>query len=223
MTAVSTRAPRSRQAGFTLIEVLIATTISATIMGSIVLVTSQLSRSYYSQLDGAAVQQEGRFALDWVISTLLTAGNNPQLLTTSPCPTAATPFRAIQRNPNAAAAQNNIRIHSDMNGNGALGGLSTGTGTCIEPDEDITIALAANTITKKDNNTGQAAAALDMTDTVITGLTFEYFDCSRTATTNDSAVCFIRVTVTSQTPTINISNGLRTTYTNTAEVRLRAR
>lgn len=217
------RSSRARQAGFTLIEVLLATTITATIMGGIVLVTSQLSRSYYSQLDGAAVQQEGRFALQWIVNALTAAGNNPMLMTTSVCPApSGTTFRAIQRNPDADAFQNDIRIHSDLNGNGLLGGLTTAT--CTEANEDVTISLptGTTTITKRDNNI-DTTAALDMSDVVITGLLFTYLDCNRAATTVDASVCFVQVTVTSRTPTVNNNTGVRTSFTNSAEVRVRTR
>ena len=224
VTTPSARASHKRQAGFTLIEVLLATTITSVIMGGIVLVTSQLSRSYYSQLDGAAVQQESRFALDWIVRTLTSAGNNPNstLLVTSPCPAAGNTFRAIRRNPNGDANQDDIRIHSDLNGNGLLGGAATGT--CPEANEDVTIALntLTSTITMDDNNT-TAVAAFDMTDSVISGLTFGYLDCDRAATANDAAVCYVQVAVTSRTPTVNNNTGQRTTYTNRAEVRIRTR
>jgi Tfp pilus assembly protein PilW len=209
------------EAGFSLVELLVASAISVSIMGSVILVTSQLQRSYYSQLDGTAVQQEGRFALDWIIRTLVSAGNNPILITVSPCPSNGTTLRAIRRDPNGDNVQNDIRIHSDLNGNGLLGGPATDT--CNEANEDITIALdtATNTITKRDNNLD--ASAVDMTDSVISGLTFTYLDSNRAATASDAAVCFIQVTVTSRTPTINNNTGQQTTYTNTAEVRVRTR
>ncbi|HKY22287.1 MAG TPA: prepilin-type N-terminal cleavage/methylation domain-containing protein [Vicinamibacterales bacterium] len=214
--------PDRNQAGFTLIELLMAMAVSTAIMGSLVLVSAQMTRSYYSQLDGAAVQQEGRYALDLIVRTLQSAGNNPETIVTSPCPTAGTTFRAIQRNPNGAATQNNIRIHSDLNGNGVLGGATTGT--CPDTYEDITFALNTTTQTiTMDDNMIAGGAALDMTDTVITGLTFAYLDCARAATTDDDDVCYVQVTVTSQTPTVNNNTGVKTTYTNNAEVRMRTR
>ena len=220
-----TRTLRTRQAGFTLIEVLLATTITTAIMGSIVLVTGQLSRSYYSQLDGAAVQQEGRFALDWIVRTLVTAGSNPTALLLTPCPAAATSVTAIRRDPDGNNIHNDIRIQSDLNGNGLFGGLATGT--CTEPDEDITIKLGTldtnlvGSITKQDNNVG--GGAVDMTDQVISALTFTYLNCNRVATTDNNDICYVGVSLTSRTPTINNNTGQRASYTNSAEVRVRTR
>jgi Tfp pilus assembly protein PilW len=221
VTTDSIHARRTGEGGFSLVELLMASTISVAIMGSIVLVTSQLQRSYYSLLDGAAVQQEGRFAIDWIARTLVSAGNNPIMITVSPCPSTGNTFRAIRRDPNGDGVQSDIRIHSDLNGNGLLGGLATDA--CTEANEDITIALDTtnNTITKRDNNTD--AAALAMTDTVITGLTFTYLDCNRATTALDAGVCFIRVAVISRTPTLNNNTGQQTTFTETAEVRVRTR
>ena len=211
---------RRTEAGFTLLELLMAMTISTAIMGSIVVVSGQLQRSYYSQIEGASVQQEARFALDWIVRELNAAGNNPMGADTGACPSSGTVFRAIRRDPNADNVQNDIRIHSDSNGNGLLGGLSS---ACTEASEDITIQLntTTNTIQRRDNNTEMAA--VDKSDSVITGLTFAYLDSNRATTTADAAVSFVQITVTAQTPTINANTGARQSFTETAEVRVRAR
>jgi prepilin-type N-terminal cleavage/methylation domain-containing protein len=212
---------RGTEAGFTLLELLMAMTISTAIMGSIVVVSGQLQRSYYRQIEGASVQQEARFALDWIVRELNTAGNNPMSVGTGTCPSAGTVFRSIRRDPNADNVQNDIRVHSDLNGNGLLGGLTVST--CTEAGEDITIQLntATNTIQRRDNNT--ELAAVDKSDSVITGLTFAYLDSNRATAASDSAVSFIQITVTAQTPTVNADTGQPQTFTETAEVRVRSR
>ena len=209
------------EAGFSLLELLMAMTISTAIMGSMVVVAGQMQRSYYSQIEGASVQQEARFALDWIVRELNTAGNNPMSIGTGTCPSSGTVFRAIRRDPNADSVQNDIRVHSDLNGNALLGGLTTAT--CTEAGEDVTIQLntTTNTIQRRDNNT--EVSAVDMSDSVITGLTFAYLDSNRATTASDAAVSFIQVTITSQTPTINANTGQRQTFTETAEVRVRSR
>ena len=211
---------RRTEAGFTLLELLMAMSISTAIMGSIVVISGQLQRSYYSQIEGASVQQEARFALDWIVRELNAAGNNPMGVDTGACPSSGTVFRAIRRDPNADNVQNDIRIHSDFNGNGLLGGLSS---ACTEAGEDITIQLntTTNTIQRRDNNTEMAA--VDKSDSVITGLTFAYLDSNRATTTTDASASFIQITVTAQTPTINANNGQRQSFTETAEVRVRSR
>ena len=183
--------------------------------------TGQLQRSYYQQIEGAAVQQEARFALDWIVRELSSAGNNPMSVSTGTCPAAGTVFRGIRRDPNGDTVHNDIRIHSDLNGNGLLGGLTTAT--CTEAGEDVTIQLntGTSTIQRRDNNT--EAALVDMSDSVITGLTFAYLDTNRAVTTADAAVAFVRVTITSRTTTLNGNTGQQQTFTETAEVRVRTR
>lgn len=221
VTAGSMGVRRTGEAGFSLLELLMAMTISVSIMGSMVAVTGQLQRSYYSQIEGAAVQQEARFALDWIVRELSSAGNNPMSVTTGTCPAAGTVFRGIRRDPNGDSVQNDIRIHADLNGNGLLGGLTTAT--CTEAGEDITIQLntGTNTIQRRDNNT--EISTVDISDSVITGLTFAYLDSNRAVTTSDAAICFIQVTVTSRTTTINNNTGQQQTFTETSEVRVRTR
>jgi Tfp pilus assembly protein PilW len=208
------------EAGFSLLELLMAMTISTAIMGSMVVVAGQMQRSYYSQIEGASVQQEARFALDWIVRELNTAGNNPMSIGTGTCPSSGTVFRAIRRDPNGDSVQNDIRVHSDLNTNGLLGGS---TSACVEAGEDVTIQLntSTNTIQRRDNNT--EIATVDMSDSVITNLTFAYLDSNRATAASDAAVSFIQVTVTSQTPTTNAHTGQRQTFTESAEVRVRSR
>jgi len=212
---------RTGEAGFSLLELLMAMTISVSIMGSMVVVTGQLQRSYYSQIEGAAVQQEARFALDWIVRELSSAGNNPMGVATGLCPASATVFRGVRRDPNGDSVHNDIRIHTDLNGNGLLGGLTTAT--CTEVGEDVTIQLntGTNTIQRRDNNT--ELANVDMSDSVITGLTFAYLDTTRAAATADASVAFIQITITARTTTINNNTGQQQTFTESAEVRVRTR
>ena len=212
----------SSAAGFSMLELLIATTIGAAILGPIVMVTGQLQTSYARQLDGGAVQQEARYALDWMTRTLASAGSNPSKVSVSACPAAGTAFRAIRRDPNGDNVQNDIRIHADINPpNGLLGGLTTGA--CTEAGEDITIAYdAANrTITRRDNNIDGAAVA--MSDSVISQLAFTYLDVNRAAAATDGLVAFIQVTVSAQNPTADLALGQPLTFALTSEVRVRTR
>lgn len=208
---------RRTEAGFTLLELLMAMTISTAIMGSIVVVTGQFQQSYYRQIEGASVQHEARFAIDQIVRDLKIAGNNPLTISTSACPSSGNVFRAVRRDPNADNVQNDIRIHSDLNGNKLLGGQS---GSCNEAGEDVTIQLNTTdrVIQRRDNNTQMAA--VNITDSVITGLSFAYLNASRATTTSDAAVSFIQITVTATTPT---GIGQARSYTETAEVRVRTR
>ena len=176
-TLLGRAARHERQHGFSLIELLIATLVGSAMLGAAVLITDQVSRGYTSQLDGAMVQEEARFALDWIEEALRSAGSNPYGIAASNCPAAGTAFLAIRRDPNGNAVMDDIRIQADVNPpNALLGGLAA---ACGEAGEDITIAHdpAAQAITVVDNNLG--GAPTPMTDGLITQLQFTHLDASR--------------------------------------------
>ena len=211
-------ARHERQRGFSLVELLIGTLVSSAVLSAAVLITDQVSRRYTSQLDGALVQEEARFALDWIEEALRSAGSNPYSIAASNYPAAGTAFLAIRRDPNGNAVLDDIRIQADVNPpNALLGGLA---GACGEPGEDITIAHdpAAQTITVLDTNLG--GAPTPMTDGVITQLQFTYLDATRAVTANDNAVAFVQVAVTAQGPNRDRQLGQPATVTLTSEVRI---
>jgi prepilin-type N-terminal cleavage/methylation domain-containing protein len=207
--------------GFTLAELLVALAVGSLVVGSAVLLTGQMQKSYGSQIDGAAVQQEARYAMDWISRALLSAGSNPARITVSDCPSAGTAFRAIRRDPNADGVQDDVRIHSDVNPpNGLLGGLS---GACVETNEIVTIGYdAANqTITKQDEAVDLAGVA--MSDRVITQLLFQYFTGTGAAAATDDAIATVRVTITASTPAADAYTGQPVTFTLASDVRMRLR
>ncbi len=209
------------QHGFSLVELLIATLVGSATLGAAVLITDQVSRGYTSQLDGAMVQEEARFALDWIEEALRSAGSNPYGIAASNCPAAGTAFRAIRRDPNGNGVMDDIRIQADVNPpNALLGGLAA---PCGEAGEDITIAHdpAAQTITVLDNNLG--GAPTPMTDGVITQLQFTHLDDNRVVTANENAIAFVQVAVTAQGPNRDRQLGQPATVTLTSEVRIRTR
>ncbi len=214
-------ARHERQHGFSLVELLIATLVGSAMLGAALLITDQVSRGYTSQLDGAMVQEEARFALNWIEEALRSAGSNPYGITASNCPAAGTVFLAIRRDPNGNAVMDDIRIQADVNPpNALLGGLAA---PCGEPGEDITIAHdpAAQTITLLDNNLG--GAPTPMTDGVITQLQFTHLDANRVVTANENAIAFVQVAVTAQGPNRDRQLGQPATVTLTSEVRIRTR
>ncbi len=221
-TALPGRAARhERQRGFSLVELLIATLIGSATLSAAVLITDQVSRGYTSQLDGAMVQEEARFALDWIEETLRSAGSNPYGIAASNCPAAGTAFLAVRRDPNGNNVMDDIRIQADVNPpNALLGGLAA---PCGEAGEDVTISHdpAAQAITFLDNNLG--GAPIPMTDGVITLLQFAHLDANRVATANENAIAFVQVAVTAQGPNRDRQLGQPATVTLTSEVRIRTR
>jgi hypothetical protein len=204
-----------------MLELLVATAISTTVLGVTVMVSTQMQERYRFDMDLAAVRAEAQYALDWIVRDLRAAGANPYNITVSGCPAGGTPFRAIRRDPNGTGVQNSIRVHADVNPpNGVLGGVA---GACAEANEDVSIAHdpASHVITRRDNNNGGAAVA--MTDDVITGLTFTYLDATRAPALVDPAIAFIRVTVTARTriPSPNTRGRVQVTVQDELRVRMR--
>jgi len=213
--------PMRSQAGFTLVEMLLSMLVGLGLMTAAVMVTRQVTQAANPLFDGAIAQEEGQFAIDWVTAALRSAGANPYGLTVSACPSAGTVFAPIAIDPNGTGLADNVRIQADINPpNGVLGGLA---GACTERNEDVTIAhdVANQTITRRDNNLD--AAAVDMTDRVITRLRFTYLDSARVVTAVPAQVAYIQVTLTAGTPSRDEIRGQPTTYVLTSEVRIRLR
>lgn len=201
------------QAGFSLVELLIALVVSSATLGAAVVLTGKISRGYTTQLDTSAIQDEARYALELVENALLPAGSNPYNMANT-CPGGGTPFQGIQPDPNGNAILDDVRIQCDARPNGQL---------CGEPGEDITIAhdAAARTITFQDNGVGGPVTPL--TDSVISLLRFTYLDANRVVTVNPAAITFVQIAVTAQAANRDQDLGQATQYTLTSEVRVRAR
>jgi Tfp pilus assembly protein PilW len=203
-----------------MVELLIALLVSVVIMGGAAQVMTGAQRTYQHQLDDVTVEQEVRFALTWIRRALENAGSNPYTVTTTTCVTPGN-FQRIRLDPNANGIADDVRVQADA---GTPDGLIIGsTGSCDQPDEDVTIALnsAAKTITRYDRGTDASPQA--WTDAVITNLQFDYFTSGYVATTNPYSVSYVRVTITGQSKQRNPSTGQFTTFTESSDVRLRAR
>jgi Tfp pilus assembly protein PilW len=208
---------RTLEAGFSMVELMVAMVVSIMVVGGAALLASQMQSSYRGQLEAAAAQQEGRYALQWIERYLRAAGNNPYRLQTTPCPAAGTVVAPIQPNPNGS-----IRLQMDANPtDGLIGGAA---GACNEPNEDVTISYDAanNTITVLDNNTGNQQP-LPRTDTVITGLQFVYRNPNRQITAVAANVAFVETRVQVRTKLDNQNLGTPTIQTVSSEVRVRSR
>lgn len=215
------RGPSRGEGGFTLVEFIIAAAITTAVLGSAVLLASQLQQAYSTDLEDATVEEEVRFTLDWIARELRNAGSNPYTIVSSNCPAAGTPFQAIRIDPDGDGLNDDIRIQADVNPpNGLLGGSAA---PCTEANEDITIAHDAGTrtITRWDRNVD--ASAVTMTEPVISQLLFTYLDASRNATAVPAAVTYVQVQITGRSQVINTTLGQNRTSTLQTEVRIRTR
>jgi Tfp pilus assembly protein PilW len=211
----------ARDAGFSLVELLVAMVVSMLVVGGAALLGTQMQGTYRGQMEAASAQQEGRYAIQWIERYLRAAGNNPYRVLTTPCPAAGTPFQAIRLDPNANGQQDDVRLQMDANPtNGLIGGAAGG---CNEPDEDVTIAYdAANsTITLRDNIIGAAAEA--RTDSVIAGLQFVYRNSQRAVTNTAGTVAFIETRVTVRTKIDDPNLSAPSTTVVSSEIRVRSR
>jgi prepilin-type N-terminal cleavage/methylation domain-containing protein len=230
------RTPASRrasEAGFTLVELLVAVAVSSLVLGGAVMVATQVQQGYGQQLDTASSEQEARYALDWIQRLLRQAGSDPYNVRTqaeSPClPSGLLPsvngFPPVMRDPNHNGNDEDIRIFSDANPpNGTVGGPGPAPTGCNEAGEDMTISYdAANrVITLTDNNT-PLVGAVTMTDTVVSSLRFTYMDRNLVPTTTMATLAWVRVTVTTQAKMRDRQTGGFPTYTLSVDVRLRPR
>jgi prepilin-type N-terminal cleavage/methylation domain-containing protein len=187
--------------GFTLIEFLIAMAITTVVLGATVGLAASIQQAYTADLDDVAVEQEVRYALDWISRYVRSAGSNPY---------SCAVFQPIWVDPNGNNDDDDVRIQADIN---------PPDGDCTDGDEDVTIALdpVADVITV---DTGAGAVA--MTDPIITNLQFTYFDDSHNPTAAEAQIAYVGIAVTGQSKGRDTSTGF-TPFTLSTEVRIRAR
>jgi type II secretory pathway pseudopilin PulG len=214
--------------GFTLAELLVATMISMLVLGGAVAMTSQVQKAYRVQMEDAAAEQEGRYALDFISRLIRAAANNPfNIPSTDPpgggseCPVNPTLLQGIIFDPDADTLNDDIRLQTDANPpDGLLGGQA---GACNQANEDVTVAFDpdTNTILFTDNNLGGGAEV--RTDAVIDNLEFIYKDDEHQVTANPLDVIYVEVQLRIRTRTVDAGTGSPMTRLLTQEVRIRGR
>jgi type II secretory pathway pseudopilin PulG len=215
--------------GFTLVELLVATTTMVIVLGAAVALTQQVQNGYRRQLEDSAAEQEGRYALDWITRHLRGAGNDPYGRANAPgttvCPAANTDIEGIQFDPDADGSDDDVRVMMDANPpDGIFGGDALG---CNQANEDLTISHddVNNTITFLDNNTGGAVST--RTDTVIETLNFVFRDSNRavldTSLANPANVVWVEAQIRIRTRTVDAASGQPMMRLLTSEVRVRSR
>ena len=197
------------EGGFTLIEFMIAAAISTMVLGGVVALATQIQQAYGTQLDDVAVEQEARYALDWIVRDLRSAGSDPYEIVDS--------TEEIWLDPNGGAdTDDSIRIQADVN---------PPDGDILDERENVTIAFDSvkGVITRQDANDPDDATAVAMTEAIFTDLSFTPLDASRAATASSQLVAYIQVQVTARSRARNPVTGEYTTSTLATEVRVRTR
>ncbi len=199
--------PDLGERGFTLIEFMIAAAVMSAVLGATVGLAVQIQEGYGTQLDDVAVEQEARYALDWIARDLRSAGSDPYRVILN--------AQELLLDPDGDNIGNSITIRADIN---------PPDGDILDGNENVTIAFdAANgVITRQDWNDPDDATAVAMTEAIFTGLSFTYLNASRAVTTNSELVAYIGVEVTAQSRATNRPGGPMTS-TLATEVRLRTR
>ncbi len=206
--------------GFSMIELMIAMFVSMLVLGSAATVISGVQNTYAHQMDDGTVEQELRFAMDFIRRTIEQAGSNPYSVSVSDCPAAGTAVQAIRMDPDGDGQPDDIRVQADAGvPDGLIGGS---TGFCTQADEDVTIAYnnISNTITRYDRGTDLAPVV--WTDGVFTGLTFEYLDSAMVPTAFVGAVRIVRVTLTARSRSARPGMDEGQTFTLESDVRLKS-
>jgi hypothetical protein len=197
---VAVRGRRSARGdrGFTIIEFAIAMAITTAVLAGTAVLATQVQGAYNSQLDDVAVEQEVRYALDWMTRYIRSAGSDPYGCVGQP----------LWIDPNGNGDPDDVRVVADIN---------PPDGDCTDSDEDATIAFdAGNRVITLDSGAG----AVPMTDPIITGLQFTFLDANRNVTATESQVAFIGIQVTGASEGRSATTGF-TEFTLSTEVRLR--
>ena len=199
---------------------MIAMAITTAVLGATVALATQLQQTFSTELDDVAMEEEGRFALDWIARILRSAGSNPYSIAISPCPEADTPFQALRLDPNGNGLQDDVRVQADINPPNGL--LIGSVGDCSEEGEDVTIAHDPDTrtITKQDHANEEIVA---MTEPIFNELNFTYLDSDRMVTENAAAVAYVQIRVTGQSKARDPITAQYTPSSLETEVRLRTR
>jgi prepilin-type N-terminal cleavage/methylation domain-containing protein len=207
-TTTRRRARFNDQQGFTLIEFMIAASIMSIVLGGTVMLATQLQQSYSTRLDGAVIEQEARYALDWIARDIRSAGSDPYGIVADD--------QEVWLDPDAGAEpDDSIRIQADIN---------VPDGVLDDEGENVTIALdpANRVITRTDANADDPSAQ-PMTDAIFTALRFTFLNAGRVATTNPKLVAYVLVQVSAQSRMRDPNTNGFTTATLATEVRLRTR
>ncbi len=235
MTSVlRTQTNANRERGLTLVELLVATVVSMLVLGGAVALTSQIQTGYRRQVEAAAAEQEGRYALEWIGKLLRSAGNNPFPAKTAlplNCPAKVGDpvpftFQAIRFDPDLDGEDNDVRLQTDANPpDGIIGGVAPPN--CDQANEDVTISYDADNraIVFYDNNLAPEASI--RTDAVIERLEFIYRNAARQTEDppgtpiTETNVRYIETRITVRTRTVDSATGLPVMRTISSEVRVR--
>lgn len=169
--------PRTaRQAGFTLVELLVVTVIVLITMGLTAGTMMSTQRVYGAQRERNETTHQARAATDMIARLARMAGNNPYKIAMMP----------IHADPDGNGAPDSIRIQADWN---------PPDGALDDPYENVTFTVAGTQMFKQEPTDPQPVLFADNIRSVM----FSYRDTNNNALTNPvaqaAAIAFVTITV----------------------------
>lgn len=189
--------PREREnmLGFSLLELLIVSTVMLVVLGIISGIVHSVQQNYARQRPRIEAVSNASAAMDTIVRTILTSGNNPNRIASFP--SAGTP--AI------VPAANSIRIRADWN---------PADGDLADPFEDVEFSTADGILRKQERSLATPdAQPVPFLDN-IESLNFTYLDVNGNVTASGNAVAMVRIVLTTRTP-----DGNPMTFRSAASVR----
>lgn len=182
--------------GFTIIELLVATALSGVVMASIYSTYYSQQKSYITQGQISAMQQNLRSALSHMEREIRMAGYDPTGQAASGIMT---------------AGANSIRITMDITDNGGTGGPD---GVADDDNEDITYALY-DCDGDGDNDLGRdAGSGYEPLAENIDALNFVYLDSQGNTTSTLSQIRSVQISVLAKTGQVDPGYTDSTSYSN---------
>lgn len=188
---------RTRERGFTLIEVLVAMAIAGIVMGAVYSTYYSQQKSYVVQEQIAEAQQNLRGALYYLEREIRMAGYNPK----------GASGIGIQT---ASAA--NMRFTMDLTDNAGTGGSDGDAG---DANEDVTYSLyTSGGVQMLGRRSPVTAASPSPVANNIDALNFVYLDENGAVTANAAAIRAVQITVVARTSKKDLGYRDTTVYRN---------
>ena len=168
--------------GFSLVELLIVSTVMLIVLGMVSAIAHSVQRSYSQQRPRMEAVNNATAGMDTIIRIVRMAGANPNDIANFPSTTI----------PAIVPQANSIRIRADWNP--ADGDLS-------DPYEDVEFTVSNGTLFKQERSlAGSADNAPVLFLENIESLNFTYLDIDNNVTSLGNAVATVKVAMTTRTP-----------------------
>lgn len=152
------RADRMNQAGTSVVELLLAVTMTMAIMGATIELLFNSQRVYSAEQATADAQENARFAIARLSEVLRGAGNNPASIQTfNPLTSTTVTNNGTDVSPGTAG--NRVNIFADYNGNGTFNDNISASDNIIS-SENVTVRLNGTTLEMVDNTSGGVTSPL---------------------------------------------------------------